>query len=169
MASYCEDGGRGPLPPASYRLAYTFKEKSPATAPSAAAASGAAVEGTGGRGVYSFCMCPGGQIVPTAMEEGTLCVNGTRRSLLPTLPRPLSNSSSLGLPPYPSSAIPSSPSLGLPPLHPPSASLPHLRISSPLLLTLAGMSYSNRGSKWANSAVRHLRRHRNLRLPLPFL
>ena len=43
------------------------------------------------RGVYSFCMCPGGQIVPTAIEPGRLCVNG--------------------------------------------------------------MSYSNRGSKWANSAV----------------
>ena len=43
------------------------------------------------RGVYSFCMCPGGQIVPTSLREDELCVNG--------------------------------------------------------------MSYSNRGSKWANSAV----------------
>ena len=43
------------------------------------------------RGVYSFCMCPGGQIVPTSLDEGRLCVNG--------------------------------------------------------------MSYSNRGSRWANSAV----------------
>jgi uncharacterized FAD-dependent dehydrogenase/ferredoxin len=25
---------------------------------------------------YSFCMCPGGQVVPTAMTEGELCVNG---------------------------------------------------------------------------------------------
>ena len=44
-----------------------------------------------GRGVYSFCMCPGGQIVPTSLKPGELCVNG--------------------------------------------------------------MSYSNRGSKWANSAI----------------
>ena len=29
-----------------------------------------------GRGVYSFCMCPGGMIVPTATEPGTVVVNG---------------------------------------------------------------------------------------------
>ena len=29
-----------------------------------------------GRGVYSFCMCPGGMIVPTATEAGTVVVNG---------------------------------------------------------------------------------------------
>ena len=29
-----------------------------------------------GRGVYSFCMCPGGMIVPTATREGELAVNG---------------------------------------------------------------------------------------------
>jgi len=28
------------------------------------------------RGVYSFCMCPGGWIVPSQTEEGTLVVNG---------------------------------------------------------------------------------------------
>ncbi len=30
----------------------------------------------GTRGVYSFCMCPGGQIVPTSTDEGELCING---------------------------------------------------------------------------------------------
>ena len=30
----------------------------------------------GGRGVYSFCMCPGGRVVPAATEEGMLSVNG---------------------------------------------------------------------------------------------
>lgn len=30
----------------------------------------------GGRGVYSFCMCPGGSIVPTPTTEGEVCVNG---------------------------------------------------------------------------------------------
>jgi uncharacterized FAD-dependent dehydrogenase len=29
-----------------------------------------------GRGVYSFCMCPGGMIVPTATRPGELAVNG---------------------------------------------------------------------------------------------
>jgi uncharacterized protein len=29
-----------------------------------------------GRGIYSFCMCPGGMIVPTATETGELAVNG---------------------------------------------------------------------------------------------
>lgn len=28
------------------------------------------------RGVYTFCMCPGGVVVPSHHEEGTLCVNG---------------------------------------------------------------------------------------------
>ncbi len=30
----------------------------------------------GGRGVYSFCMCPGGYVVNASSEEGMLCVNG---------------------------------------------------------------------------------------------
>lgn len=29
-----------------------------------------------GRGVYSFCMCPGGFVVNSSSEEGRLCVNG---------------------------------------------------------------------------------------------
>jgi uncharacterized FAD-dependent dehydrogenase len=29
-----------------------------------------------GRGVFSFCMCPGGMIVPTATEPGELAING---------------------------------------------------------------------------------------------
>ena len=32
--------------------------------------------GAGERGVYSFCMCPGGWIVASATESGGLCVNG---------------------------------------------------------------------------------------------
>ena len=48
MASLCGKGGKGALPPASYRLAYT------------ASAEAALVPPTrGSRGVYSFCMCPG--------------------------------------------------------------------------------------------------------------
>lgn len=29
-----------------------------------------------GRGVYTFCMCPGGQVVASASEEGGVCTNG---------------------------------------------------------------------------------------------
>lgn len=31
---------------------------------------------TNGRGVYSFCMCPGGVVIPASTEEGHLAVNG---------------------------------------------------------------------------------------------
>ncbi len=30
----------------------------------------------GGRGVYTFCMCPGGYIVDSSTEDGCLCING---------------------------------------------------------------------------------------------
>lgn len=42
-------------PPADYKLTYKTNE---------------------GRGVYSFCMCPGGVVVNASSEEGRLCVNG---------------------------------------------------------------------------------------------
>lgn len=38
-----------------------------------------AVKTADGRGVYSFCMCPGGEVVAAASEEGCLCVNGMSR------------------------------------------------------------------------------------------
>jgi uncharacterized FAD-dependent dehydrogenase len=34
------------------------------------------VKSSNGRGVYTFCMCPGGVVVPAASEEGFLAVNG---------------------------------------------------------------------------------------------
>ncbi len=34
---------------------------------------------TSGRGVYTFCMCPGGQVVAAASEEGGVVVNGMSR------------------------------------------------------------------------------------------
>lgn len=43
------------LEPASYKLTYTTKQK---------------------RGVYSFCMCPGGYVVNASSEDGFLAVNG---------------------------------------------------------------------------------------------
>ncbi len=46
---------RPDLPPASYKLTYQTKAK---------------------RGVYSFCMCPGGYVVNSSSEEGMLAING---------------------------------------------------------------------------------------------
>ncbi len=43
------------LPAADYRLTYTTQK---------------------GRGVYTFCMCPGGYVVAAASEEGRLAING---------------------------------------------------------------------------------------------
>ena len=43
------------LPPASYKLTYTTSKN---------------------RGVYSFCMCPGGFVVNASSEEGRLAING---------------------------------------------------------------------------------------------
>lgn len=53
-AQYGADAGRFPLPPAAYRLATTVDE----------------------RGVFSFCMCPGGWIVPATTEPDAVVVNG---------------------------------------------------------------------------------------------
>lgn len=43
------------LPPASYQLSHSKENQ---------------------RGVYTFCMCPGGYVVNSSSEEGRLCVNG---------------------------------------------------------------------------------------------
>ena len=51
---YGKDAGHPLLPAASYRLATTVE----------------------GRGVYSFCMCPGGWIVPATTEPDAVVVNG---------------------------------------------------------------------------------------------
>lgn len=45
----------GKLPPADYKISY---------------------RASNGRGVYSFCMCPGGEVVVCSTAEGELCVNG---------------------------------------------------------------------------------------------
>lgn len=53
LAQYGEAADQ--LPAADYRLTYTTEM---------------------GRGVYTFCMCPGGYVVAAASEEGRLAVNG---------------------------------------------------------------------------------------------
>ena len=53
---YGDAAGSGRLPAADY--AFTYRDE------------------TGGRGVYSFCMCPGGMVVAAASELGHLATNG---------------------------------------------------------------------------------------------
>jgi uncharacterized FAD-dependent dehydrogenase len=55
---YGRAAGHPRLPPAFYHVTQT------------------ASDGSGERGVYSFCMCPGGWVVASATEAGGLCVNG---------------------------------------------------------------------------------------------
>lgn len=59
---YGKAAGHPKLPPADYRLA-----------------ENPSCEGKP-RGVYSFCMCPGGVVVATPTEPGGLCVNGMSNS-----------------------------------------------------------------------------------------
>ena len=64
--------GRGRLPVADYRLACEvdttgWYDPQHGEVPDASKDE---------RGVYSFCMCPGGQIVPTSTDPELLCING---------------------------------------------------------------------------------------------
>ncbi|MBE7004218.1 MAG: FAD-binding protein [Ruminococcaceae bacterium] len=54
-AQYRAAAGNPALPPSSYKLAYHTRE---------------------GRGVFSFCVCPGGQVVAAASEPGRVVTNG---------------------------------------------------------------------------------------------
>lgn len=56
-ALYGDFAGHRALPYAEYNLSYNTKV----------------------RGVYTFCMCPGGEVVAGASERGGLCVNGMSR------------------------------------------------------------------------------------------
>ena len=55
-AQYGEDAGQPALPVADYALTYK--------------------DAVSGRGAYSFCMCPGGQVVAAASEAGGVVTNG---------------------------------------------------------------------------------------------
>ena len=59
---YGREAGHAGLPPADYKLAENLGE------------------GGGVRGIYSFCMCPGGIVVPTPTEDGLQCTNGMSNS-----------------------------------------------------------------------------------------
>ena len=54
-AQYGDEEAAETLGPAEYKLTYTTEK---------------------GRGVYTFCMCPGGHVVAAASEDGLLAVNG---------------------------------------------------------------------------------------------
>ncbi|MDD7210100.1 MAG: FAD-dependent oxidoreductase [Lachnospiraceae bacterium] len=54
-SQYGKEGAKR-LPAASYKLTHQCKST--------------------GRGIYSFCMCPGGYVVNSSSEKGRLCVNG---------------------------------------------------------------------------------------------
>ena len=55
QAQYGSRAESGQLPPAEYHLACRLRN---------------------GRGAYTFCMCPGGWVMPAASESGGVCVNG---------------------------------------------------------------------------------------------
>jgi uncharacterized FAD-dependent dehydrogenase len=55
--------------------------REPSQIPSLPTAAYALVHQAAGRGVYAFCMCPGGFIVPAATAPGELVVNGMSPSL----------------------------------------------------------------------------------------
>ena len=57
--------GKGPVPVADYQLATQVVVRAQA-----------GEKGSAARDVYSFCMCPGGQVVPTSTSTDELCVNG---------------------------------------------------------------------------------------------
>ena len=57
-AQYKAAAGNPALPPSSYKLAYHTRD---------------------GRGVFSFCVCPGGEVVASASEEGGAVTNGMSR------------------------------------------------------------------------------------------
>jgi len=95
--------GKGPVPVADYRVTSdvfipsSALEAAEASSSAAASSAAAAASGTsssdsvantptttrskskrssGVRTCYSFCMCPGGQIVPTSVNPDELCING---------------------------------------------------------------------------------------------
>jgi uncharacterized FAD-dependent dehydrogenase len=75
--------GKGKLPVADYRLAHTCVGTAATDGSGGkhlAATDGDKMSKTGTtrgeRACYSFCMCPGGQIVPTSTDPNYLCVNG---------------------------------------------------------------------------------------------
>lgn len=55
VIDHAQYGDQPDLPPASYKLSFRTQN---------------------GRGVYSFCMCPGGQVIAASTQPDLVCVNG---------------------------------------------------------------------------------------------
>jgi uncharacterized FAD-dependent dehydrogenase len=55
LIDHAQYGDEDRLPPATYKLS---------------------THTSNGRGVYSFCMCPGGQVITATTQKGLVCVNG---------------------------------------------------------------------------------------------
>jgi uncharacterized FAD-dependent dehydrogenase len=75
--------GKGVIPVADYRLAAEIKTDTWGGGEEDYEGGGGGREegnifttNASKRGVYSFCMCPGGQIVPTSTSPDLLCING---------------------------------------------------------------------------------------------
>lgn len=76
--------GKGKIPVADYTLATNILDSRCGNGDEGREGVALVGGGKGGkkaaedtsRGVYSFCMCPGGQIVPTSTREDELCING---------------------------------------------------------------------------------------------
>ncbi len=64
-AELCGSDGKRILPPGEYSLSYREAQQG--------------VVSDTARGVYSFCMCPGGEVMASASEEGGVVTNGMSR------------------------------------------------------------------------------------------
>lgn len=64
-ADLCGSDGRRILPPGEYSLSYREAQSG--------------IVSDSARGVYSFCMCPGGEVMASASEEGGVVTNGMSR------------------------------------------------------------------------------------------
>ncbi len=62
---YADNKGNRILPPGEYSLSYRENQKG--------------LVSDSARGVYSFCMCPGGEVMASASEEGGVVTNGMSR------------------------------------------------------------------------------------------
>lgn len=60
ISQYGRPGQQLGLPPAEYKINYRCADDGPAE----------------GRGVYTFCMCPGGQVIVASSQEGGMVING---------------------------------------------------------------------------------------------
>lgn len=79
IAQYGKTSGELGLPPAEYKINYRCKGETGAAIEAAVQTEGKGAANANlaaGRGVYTFCMCPGGHVVAASSQEGGMVVNG---------------------------------------------------------------------------------------------